>query len=80
MIVKQIPTELMGDDLKKAQNEVAILRSLDHPNVIEYYDSYIKHRTFYIVMEYACHGNLQEYIAERRPTNSYLEPQVITQT
>jgi len=76
LVMKQIATDLEGEDLKKAQNEVAILRSLDHPNVIQCLDSYVKDHTFYIIMEYASHGNLQQYIAKRRP-NDYLTPQAV---
>ncbi|KAF7287337.1 serine/threonine-protein kinase Nek8-like [Rhynchophorus ferrugineus] len=75
LVIKLIHTDLTGDDLKNAKNEVAILKSLNHPNVIEYHDSYVKGDTFYIMMEYAEHGNLQEFIAKRRL--EYLSPQAV---
>ncbi|KAL1488545.1 hypothetical protein ABEB36_015009 [Hypothenemus hampei] len=75
LVAKQIPTQLMGDDFKKAENEVSILRSLNHPNIIEYYHNYVEHRTFFIIMEYASGGTLQQYLAQRKESNQYLEPQ-----
>lgn len=75
LVIKLIHTDLIGDDLKNAKNEVAILKSLNHPNVIEYHDSYVKGDTFYIMMEYAEHGNLQEFISKKRL--EYLSPQVL---
>lgn len=75
VVVKEIPFELLGVDFKKAENEVLILRCLNHPNIIKYLDSYHKNRAFYIVMEYASHGTLQQFIAKRRETKDYLLPQ-----
>ncbi|KAH1007883.1 serine/threonine-protein kinase Nek8 [Dendroctonus ponderosae] len=75
--MKQIPFELMGDDLKKAKNEVDILRCLNHPNIIQYLDSYTLDRKFIIVMEYAEHGTLHDCIAKLGTTNAYLEPQAV---
>lgn len=37
-------------------NEVKLLRSLDHPNIISYYDSFVHHNKLCIVMEYAENG------------------------
>nr|XP_023014841.1 serine/threonine-protein kinase Nek5-like [Leptinotarsa decemlineata] len=74
IVVKQIVTELEGQQLEAAKNEVVILKSLNHPNVIQYYDSYIQKGLFYIVMEYASKGTLQESIERERP--KYFTPQV----
>ncbi|KAG5876755.1 hypothetical protein JTB14_001231 [Gonioctena quinquepunctata] len=73
IVVKQIITELEGQQLEAAKNEVAILKSLNHPNIIQYYDSYILKGIFYIVMEYASQGTLQEFIEKER--QKYLSPQ-----
>lgn len=74
LVVKQISTDLQGEQLRAAKNEVAILKSLQHPNIIKYYDSFTKNGIFYIVMEYACKGNLYELIYRSRP--NYFAPQV----
>ncbi|KAK9881684.1 hypothetical protein WA026_017200 [Henosepilachna vigintioctopunctata] len=66
LVMKEIKTNLQGDDLKNAKNEVAILKSLNHPNIILYYDSYSKNNTFYIMMEYASKGTLHQYLHEKK--------------
>lgn len=35
------------------QNEVNLMKVLNHPNIIKYYDSYEHHEKLYIIMEYA---------------------------
>lgn len=37
-------------------NEVKLLRSLDHPNIISHYDSFTHNNKLCIVMEYAENG------------------------
>lgn len=44
------------------QNEVYILASLNHPNIIQYFDSFVLENKLHIVMEYALQGNLHDYI------------------
>ncbi|XP_060529297.1 serine/threonine-protein kinase Nek8-like [Cylas formicarius] len=75
MVMKRIYADLKGEELKSAQNEVAILKSLNHPNIIQYYDSYVQNGTFHIIMEYASHGSLQQLIEKNRP--KYFNPQVV---
>lgn len=73
-MVKELCTSLAGDELKAAKNEVSILKSLDHPHVIRYYDSFMKNNTVSIVMEYATQGTVYDLIKKKRP--DYFEPQV----
>ncbi|XP_072394494.1 serine/threonine-protein kinase Nek8-like [Diabrotica undecimpunctata] len=67
LVLKQITLELGGPQLQAAKNEVAILKSLNHPNIIRYCDSYDRKGIFYIVMEYASKGTLQQLIEKERP-------------
>jgi serine/threonine protein kinase len=46
----------------ECKNEVNILKSLDHPNVIRYVQDFVLDDIFYIVTEYAPNGTLQELI------------------
>ncbi|KAJ8937095.1 hypothetical protein NQ318_016869, partial [Aromia moschata] len=50
IVIKEIITEMQRERLQAAKNEVAILKSLDHPNIIQYFDSFTKLDSFYIVM------------------------------
>jgi serine/threonine protein kinase len=44
--------------MKAAYNEVAILSSLEHPNIIKYYESFMDDQELYIIMQYAQKGDL----------------------
>ena len=48
----------------ECKNEVNILKSLDHPNVIRYIQDFVHDDIFYIVTEYAPNGTLQELIED----------------
>lgn len=74
VVIKQINTYLEGEQLKAAKNEVAILKSLNHPNIIQYYHSFAKNTTFFIIMQYASKGSLYDLIAKSRP--ELFEPKV----
>ena len=45
--------------------EVAILHSLDHPNIVKYYETYNDHKYIYLVMEYVSGKALFEKITEQ---------------
>lgn len=75
VVIKEIDLDKHSDHLEASQNEVGIMRTLNNPNVIKYYDSYIRNGKFYIMMEYASKGSLHEFILKSRP--NLLEPQVV---
>ncbi|CAH0555505.1 unnamed protein product [Brassicogethes aeneus] len=75
IVVKVINSDLEGEQLRAAKNEVAILKSLSHPNIIQYFDNFTKGNTFYIVMEYATKGSLFDLISKSRP--NYFQPQFV---
>ncbi|KAJ8980557.1 hypothetical protein NQ317_001064 [Molorchus minor] len=75
IVVKQVNTDLQGEKLQSTKNEVAILKSLNHPNIIQYYDSFTINSTFYIVMEYASSGSLFDRINKVRPR--HFSPQYV---
>lgn len=73
VVIKSIV--LTTEKLKNAsRNEVQILKCLKHPNVIQYFDSFVKDEVHYIIMEYATKGSLYELISSQKP--NYFEPQV----
>ena len=52
-------------------NEIAILKSLDHPNIIKYYESFTyRTRHICIITEYAENGDLQRKIKEARANDA----------
>ncbi|XP_018326359.1 serine/threonine-protein kinase nekl-2-like [Agrilus planipennis] len=67
IVLKEIKVDIHSNQLLSAKNEVSILKSLNHPNIVQYYDSYISNGIFYIVMEYASKGTLHELLNNTRP-------------
>lgn len=62
--------------LQETQNEIKVLSTLNHPNIIQYYDSFYENKSVYISMEYATHGNLAQYMYRRQ---NFLLPQNVSQ-
>lgn len=76
VIIKQIPVEQMTkEERQSAQNECQVLKLLNHPNVIEYYENFLEDKALMIAMEYAPGGTLAEFIQKR--CNSLLEEETI---
>lgn len=44
--------------LDELRNEIAVLRSLDHPNIVKAYEVYETRRNIYVLMEYCSGGDL----------------------
>ena len=49
---------------KGAENEITLLKVLNGPTIIRYYESFIENDTINIIMEYAEGGCLSERISE----------------
>lgn len=49
-------------------SEVNILRELNHPNIVKYYERYVdrENGVIYIVMEYCENGDLASFIKRHR--------------
>jgi serine/threonine protein kinase len=56
----------------KCLKEVGLLRSLQHPNVVLYLDSFLHDKELYIVLEWAGKGDLKGLISEYRRRNASL--------
>eukprot|EP00929_Paragymnodinium_shiwhaense_P085009 TRINITY_DN45488_c0_g4_i2.p1 TRINITY_DN45488_c0_g4~~TRINITY_DN45488_c0_g4_i2.p1 ORF type:complete len:982 (+),score=176.94 TRINITY_DN45488_c0_g4_i2:148-3093(+) len=57
----------------QAENEVQVLRSLSHPNIIAYCGAFIEDCRLHIVMEYAAGGDLAEALQRCRERGCRLE-------
>ncbi|KAM9811282.1 serine/threonine-protein kinase Nek8 [Syngnathus typhle] len=76
VILKEIPVEQMSrDERLAAQNECQVLKLLNHPNIIEYYENFLEDKALMIAMEYAPGGTLADYIQKR--CNSLLDEETI---
>ncbi len=53
--------------LKEFSQEVAILKNLNHPNIVKYYGIYVTSEgSRYIVMEYVSKGSLRSLVIEKK--------------
>lgn len=50
---------------------------LSHPNVIKYYNSFQNGQNFHIVMEYATHGTLENFVKKCSQTSDHISQNVI---
>ena len=60
--------EERADCFKEAQ----VLRSLKHPNIVRYVDSFAENEKFHIVMEFVDGGDLAQLIQRQKRTRKYL--------
>ncbi|XP_023340046.1 serine/threonine-protein kinase Nek8 [Eurytemora carolleeae] len=66
VIIKEINMmDLNANERQMALNEVKVLATLDHPNIVSYHDSFEKDGVLMIEMEYADGGNLAELLVKR---------------
>ena len=60
--IKSILRENIAKDIKLLEEELAILQSVDHPNIVKFDQCYIDHRYVHIVMEHCQGGELFDRI------------------
>lgn len=51
-----------SDNMKYFENELSIMRELDHPNVVNFVEIFVSSQKFFILMEYLSGNNLREYV------------------
>lgn len=79
VVIKQINlSDLASAEREMAMNEVEVFSKLHHPNIIQYYDSFIRHETLLIEMEFADGGTLATLIAERNLNDRFSERQILS--
>ena len=61
--IKVLNKAKLGNKIEDIKNEVKILHSLDHPNIVKYYETYDDKKYIYLVMEYCPNGELFDLIA-----------------
>lgn len=50
--IKVIDKEKIRDDMEMLQTEIDVLNTLDHPNIVKYFETYNDHQYVYLVMQY----------------------------
>ena len=64
--IKQIDKSKVKKDIRSLILEFEILKMVDHPNIVKYYETYIDEKYIYLVMEYIDGGELFEKIAAQK--------------
>jgi calcium-dependent protein kinase len=52
-----------SEEINELNEEVLILQTLDHPNIVKYYETYEDSKFIYLVMELCTGGELFEKIS-----------------
>ena len=62
--MKMIDFTLIQDETEKnlSLNEIKIIKSLDNPHIIKYYNDFFVGEKYYIIMEYINNGDIKGYI------------------
>jgi len=76
--VKRVLTNSVKE-LELLQEEIKVLRKLDHPNVLRLYESFEDGKTVYLVMELCKGGDLFERVSEREYCTEQYSSEVATQ-
>lgn len=63
--VKSISKDRTTKDFLLLKSEIEILRELDHPNIVKFYETYQDERSFHIVMEYCSGGELLDRMIDK---------------
>lgn len=50
------------DERRQAENEITLLKVLNGPTIVRYYESFIENDSIHIVMEYAEKGAVSDLI------------------
>jgi calcium-dependent protein kinase len=62
--VKSILRESMKKDVAMLESEINILKELDHPNIVRFYETYIDYKYIHIVMQMCTGGELFDRIVK----------------
>lgn len=62
--VKIIDKQLMKQHSEFVERELGILKGLDHPNIVRFYEVYEDENSFYLVMEYCSGGDIVDKLAK----------------
>ncbi|OHT13635.1 CAMK family protein kinase [Tritrichomonas foetus] len=65
-IIKKAMFDVKPDLQRKIRREIALMRLLDHPHLLKLIEVYDSSHHMYIVLEFASHGELFDYLVARR--------------
>ena len=62
MAIKSLKKEALGHNLLLLRRELMIIRSLDHPNIVKYYETFEDSKYLHVVMELCEGGDLFDHV------------------
>jgi calcium-dependent protein kinase len=63
--LKSIPRDRLNADIKQLEYEFEILKTVDHPNIITFYEMYVDDNYCHFITEFCGGGELFEHIIAR---------------
>ena len=63
--IKSLNRKKVEADLALLQQELNILLSVDHPNIVKFYEAFLDHRYVHLVMEFCNGGELYERLLQK---------------
>jgi calcium/calmodulin-dependent protein kinase I len=57
--------DLSADDEQSIRSEITIMKSLDHPNIVKFVDSFEEEKFFYVVLEFLPGGELFDRLVQK---------------
>lgn len=69
--IKIIEKERIRHKVYLLEREITILQTLDHPNIINFFETYQDFKYFYIVMEYCSGGELLDRLIDKGRLHEY---------
>ncbi|EAS04482.1 kinase domain protein (macronuclear) [Tetrahymena thermophila SB210] len=75
--IKTILKDRVKDKIYMLQRELEVLKTLDHPNIIKFYETYHDKMYIHFVMEYCPGGDLFEYVANKGPLEEFEAAQIM---
>jgi BR serine/threonine kinase len=64
-VIRKDDFHLHPEILQKIHREIALMRLMDHPHLLRLHEILESHRHLYLVMDYASHGELLDYVVAR---------------
>ena len=71
--VMKIITNINIETYQQTEKYLQFLRTLDHPNLLKYYSSFLENNNYHIIMEYAENGNLKNFIKIHKILNQNID-------
>jgi len=69
--IKVIPLSL-STNMKIVKNEIAMMKSSSHPNIVEYVNSYLNESSLWLIMEFMDCGSLTEIVSKKRLSEPHI--------